>query len=179
MFICYNKDMKVILYMASSINGVIARADDDTSFVSKVDWEGFKAIAERTGNLVLGRRTYELMAESGELERFANQKILVVTNNQEFEKRHPDHMVAHLPQEAIIQLESAGMKEVLVAGGGGMNASFVEENLLDEIYLDIEPWIIGKGVRLFGEGYFESRLKLLESRQVGPDTIQLHYQVNK
>jgi dihydrofolate reductase len=170
--------MKVILYMASTMNGIIARSDDDRSFVSKVNWEGFSAIAQRTGNLVVGRRTYELMVKEGDLERLPDVKVVVVTNNQDYVPSHPAHKIVHLPQEAILTLEGEGMQEVLVAGGGGMNASFMEQNLLDEIYVDIEPWIIGKGIPLFAPGYFEAPL-ILKDLKRSDNTAQLHYEVKK
>jgi len=40
-------------------------------------------------------------------------------------------------------------EEVIVAGGGMLNASFIADNLVDEICLDIEPIILGEGIPLF------------------------------
>jgi dihydrofolate reductase len=171
--------MKAILYMASTINGVIAREDDNVSFVSKVDFHEFPKHIQEIGNLVVGRRTYELMAAAGEFEKLGHLKVVVVTTNREFRTAKPDHLIARLPQEALLQLEHAGFSQALVAGGGGMNASFMEQNLLDEIYIDVEPWIIGKGVPLFSPGYYEAQLLLKEVKQLSENTVQLHYAVKK
>ena len=64
-------------------------------------------------------------------------------------------------------------------GGGTLNTSFMAENLIDEIYLDVEPIVFGKGIRLFKENDFEAKLKLLEIKKLSNDEIQLHYQVLK
>ncbi len=72
-------------------------------------------------------------------------------------------MVAHSPKEALKLLKD--FKEVIVAGGGALNASFTEENLIDEIFIDIEPIILGKGILLFRDKDFEKNLKLLGKRK--------------
>lgn len=164
--------------MAATVNGVIAREDDSVSFVSKIDFSEFPGHIREIGNLVVGRRTYEIMAAGGEFERLGNIKVVVVTGS-EFRTVSPDHTIARMPQEALLQLDQAGFSQALVAGGGGLNASFLAENLLDEIYLDVEPWIIGRGVRLFSEGYFEAKLKLIEVKELKKGTVQLHYQIEK
>jgi dihydrofolate reductase len=63
--------------------------------------------------------------------------------------------------------------------GGGSNAGFMKENLIAEIYLDIEPIVFGKGIRLFAESEFETKLRLLEIKKLADNEIQLHYQVLK
>lgn len=177
--IWYNQHMRAILYMAATVNGVIAREDDNVSFFSKVDFLEFPKHIREIGNIVIGRRTYEIMAAAGEFEKLGEAKVVVVTGNRDFRTVKDEHMIARLPQEALLQLEQAGFTQALVAGGGGLNTSFMVENLLDEIYLDVAPWIIGRGVKLFSEGYFEARLKLIEVKQLEAGTVQLHYQIEK
>jgi len=70
-------------------------------------------------------------------------------------------------------------EEVIVAGGGILNASFLSENLVDEIYFDIEPIILGEGIPVFKDKDFESRLKLIGKKMLTRDVVQLHYQVRK
>lgn len=53
--------MKTILYMATTIDGFVAKKDDSTGFVSDVEWDSFQAEMKRVGNIIIGRRTFELM----------------------------------------------------------------------------------------------------------------------
>ena len=76
-------------------------------------------------------------------------------------------------------LEQKGFTFAFLAGGGQLNTSFVKENLIDEIYLDVEPLVFGKGIRVFAEGDFELELELLETKKLNPNTVQLHYKVLK
>lgn len=48
--------------------------------------------------------------------------------------------------QALQKLEQAGLKTALVAGGGKMDAVALESGKIDEIYLDIEPFIFGKDI---------------------------------
>ena len=66
-------------------------------------------------------------------------------------------------------LYDLGIQKILLEGGGTLNWSFIEKNLVDEIRLTIAPWIIGgknamslvegRGFETMEEG---SRFKLLE-----------------
>lgn len=174
--------MKVILYMATTINGFIAKENDDTSWVTKNEWTSFSGMIRKNGNMIIGKRTYEVMIENDEFNRSNLNKIktIVLTNDASLKIHNPEFVsIATSPQEAISILQRQGFETIMVCGGGGSNASFMKENLIDEIYLDIEPIVFGKGIRLFAEGEFEAKLKLLEIKKLSDDEIQLHYQVLK
>lgn len=47
--------MKVILYMATTINGLIAKENDNVSWVSETEWESFSGMIKKTGNMIIGR----------------------------------------------------------------------------------------------------------------------------
>ncbi len=105
--------------------------------------------------------------------------MLVVSENANLQTIANNHSVAKTPKDALAILEKEAFDKALIAGGGTLNASFVVENLVDEIYLDIEPIVFGKGIRLFRETDFEAKLKLLETKKLSDNEIQLHYQVLK
>ncbi len=168
--------MKVILYMATTANGYVAKENDDTSWISVGEWNSYSAMVRKTGNLVIGHRTYDILTKQPEFSEFSEVKIMVVSSN-DFQTLSPNHVIVKTPQEALDILKD--FAEVIVAGGGNLNASFIRENLIEEIYLDIEPTILGKGIKLFADGDFEAKLQLLESKNISKDEIQLHYKVLK
>lgn len=171
--------MKVILYMAITANGFIAKENDDTSFVSKIEWDSFRNMIKTAGNMIIGSRTYEIMRDGEEFKNLENIRVLVVSENANFKTIANNHSIAKTPKNALAILEKEEFDNTLVAGGGTLNASFMAENLIDEIYLDVEPVVFGKGIRLFRENDFEARLKLLETNKLSDDEIQLHYRVLK
>ncbi|HLC72640.1 MAG TPA: dihydrofolate reductase family protein [Candidatus Nanoarchaeia archaeon] len=168
--------MKVILYMAISVNGMIAKTNDNASWISKEEWDSYSLAVRTAKHLIVGHRTYNILTKQPEFAEFEDIKLVVVSKNK-FKTLSKNHLVAHSPQEALKLLKDA--KEVIVAGGGILNNAFLRENLVDEIYLDIEPIILGKGIPLFKGKDFETRLELLETKELSKNEIQLHYKVWK
>lgn len=168
--------MKVILYMAISLNGMIAKSDDDTSWISKEEWDSYSLAVRTAGNLIVGHRTYGILTKQPEFSEFKDVKIVVVAQ-ETFQTLTSNHLVARSPKEALEILKE--FEEVIVAGGGALNASFAEENLIDEIFIDIEPIILGQGIPLFRDKNFERNLKLVGQKKISESEIQLHYEVLK
>ncbi len=172
--------MKTILYMAMTLNGKVAALDDDTSWVSKDDWDGFRAMCKKVGNAVIGRRTYNVIQKEG--TQVGDILTVVLTHDATLLAKQSTHTMFtdKSPKDVIAMLMEKGYKEALVCGGGILNSAFLKENLIDEMYIDIEPLILGLGIPLFADGDFTSRLKLLEVKPLSNrQTVQLHYQVIK
>ena len=168
--------MKVILYMAMSVNGYIAQEDGDTPW-SENEWKSFSQKIKLIGNLIVGRRAYEIMKNHGEFEKIGNPLAVVVTHKPLQNKENI--FFVKTPGDSLELLKGKGFTSALVGGGGKLNASFMKKNLVDEIYLDVEPVVLGKGVKLFDDGEFEKSLELLVIKKISKDEIQLHYKVKK
>lgn len=166
--------MKVVLYMAMSTDGYIAKKNDETSW-SKEEWQSFSQFVKEAGNLVVGRKTFEIMKSGGEFKKIGNPEVVVVSSKRIVESSKVEG--AKSPEEAVGKLRVKGFSTIVVGGGSKLNASFMKAGLIDEIYLDIEPQIFGKGKPLFSEEEFECRLKLLGTKMLSKDTIQSHYKV--
>jgi dihydrofolate reductase len=169
--------MKKILYMAITVNGMIAGRDDDTSFVSVNEWKSFKAMAKKTGNLIIGRKTYDVMHAGAEFTMLSKLNVVVVSNHLTRTKAATSVQFVDSPEKALSALAEQGFKTVMIAGGGKLNAAFMQKGLIDEIYLDVMPSVLGQGIPLFREAAFSSKLKLLGIKKLARDEIQLHYKV--
>lgn len=168
--------MKVILYMAISANGMIAKNDDNTNWISKIEWNSYSTAVKKAGCLVTGHRTYDILTRQEEFSELKEIRLIVVSKKK-FSPLASHHSVADSPKKALEKLD--GFSTVIVAGGGMLNTAFIEQNLVDEIFLDIEPIILGHGIPLFRNGQFETTLKLLGQSNLSADEIQLHYKVMK
>ena len=171
--------MKVILYMATTANGMIAKEDNNTSFVSSIEWKSFQKTISKIGNIVIGRRTYELMKADNNFSDADKTKVIVVTTNSSFKIDKANHFAVRSPKAALKLLKKYGFKEALIGGGGMLNASFMNGRLVNEIYLDIEPVAMGKGIKLFSDSNFTAKLKLVSTKKLSKNEIQLHYKVIK
>lgn len=159
--------------MAITANGYIAKIDDDTGFVTDKEWESYNFMVRKAGCVIMGYKTYKLHTKS-ELEELGNIKVVIVSEKK-FPTLDSNHIIVHSPKEALTSLRE--FKEVIIAGGSILNSSFMKENLIDEIYLDVEPILIGKGIKLFSESDFEVKLELISVKNISKNELQLHYSV--
>ena len=160
--------------MAISANGMIAKANDNTAWISETEWNSYASIVKQSGCLIVGRRTYHILTKQPEFADLKDVKLVVVSKS-EFTTIAPNHFVVSSLKEALEKVKE--FASVIVAGGSILNSSFIKEDLVDEIYLDIEPIVLGKGIKLFDDGDFEKELELLETKQLSKDEIQLHYKI--
>jgi len=165
--------------MGISVNGYIAKEDGDSEWTSKEDLNGFYEQSKNAGNIIMGGNTYLAASKSGYFP--FPDALNVVVSHQQMENKWGDKVLTtdKSPKEIIKMLEQKGFTVALLAGGGQLNTSFVKENLIDEIYLDVEPLVFGKGIKVFAEGDFEAELELLETKKLNPNTVQLHYKILK
>ena len=155
---------------------MIASVDDKTHWLTKEEAESYCSFVRRAGCLIVGRRTYHILTKQPEFQEFKDAKLVVVSHH-DVELVDSRHALAHSPQEAIHFLSD--FPEIILAGGGILNAEFLAENLVDELYLDIEPVVLGNGIPLFKGADFERNMKLLGQKMLSENEIQLHYEITK
>lgn len=164
--------------MAMTLNGYIAKLNDDTPW-SEESWKAYSDFVKRTRNIIIGGYTYDLLGKDNEFREKIGNPLVVAVSHSEKEKGGPNDIIVSSPKEASKAVESAGFEEALVEGGGSINASFLEKGLLDEIYLDVDPVIWGKGKKLFSDMDVDVNLELLEVQKISNKLARLHYKVIK
>src|SRR4051812_20884447 len=105
--------MKVILYMATSLDGYIAKENDDTSWISEAEWNSYSSMVRNCGNLIVGYRTYNILTKQPEFEELKDVKLVVVSKH-DFQTLAKNHLLAHSPQEALELL--IDFDQVILAG---------------------------------------------------------------
>jgi dihydrofolate reductase len=167
--------------MAMSVNGIIALEDDSEDFLSREGGKLISSLVLKSGSLIWGRRTYETVQknfiDTFEAELTSIPKV-VVTSNLEY-KTTEKYLVAHSPLEAINLLKSLGVKNIAIVGGSKINSSFLELGLIDEIVINMEPAIIGRGLPLFAPLKIEVKVKLISVVQANKGELLLRYKVVK
>lgn len=168
--------MKITLYMGMTLNGIIAKENDEAPWSQEI-WKSYYKITKKFKAIILGRRTYDIMKPLNEFEKIGNPFTLVLSNKSQIKEKNIISIKS--PHEAIKILKEKGMKEALLCGGSKVNSSFMKENLIDEIILDIEPMLFGRGIPLLQGDNFEKKLELIKIKKLSKDTIQVHYKVKK
>lgn len=173
--------MKVVLYMAQSLNGIIARKDNQEDFLTNENWQMLCKLVREHKALIWGRKTYELVREWGEEYFPAEMKraTKVIISRQKDIQLDKGYVSASSPEEALELLKRKGLKSVVLTGGSTINSLFVRKKLIDEVIINIEPVLVGEGIPLVAETNVDLRLKLKGSTRLSQDIVQLSYLVCK
>ncbi len=172
--------MKVVMWMAMSLNGMIAGIDNNEDFISHDSWLEWLKWVKKSGCLVWGRKTYEIVKtwDKRYFEDIKGVRAVIVSKNKDFQVKSGFVLVSS-PKEAFEYLSREGFETVVVTGGSENNSSFAKAGLIDEVVLNIEPVLVGQGIPLLKPSDIEQRLKLQDVIKITPQLIQLHYEVLK
>src|SRR5258708_23746788 len=102
--------MKVILYMAMSANGMIAKGDDETPW-SDEEWGSYAAIGKQIGSLIVGHRTHQLMLDGHTYEKLGYPFTVVLTHDTSKITLSDKLSPALTPTEALQKMEAAGFSQ--------------------------------------------------------------------
>ena len=84
------------------------------------------------------------------------------------------------PVQLVARFDKEGHKQMLVVGGPHVATSFLKEELIDELWLTIEPKIFGVGGNFATEEKLDIRLQLLHYEKVNEQgTLITKYAVPK
>lgn len=167
--------MRVILYMAQTLNGFIARENHEAPWTDTV-FQAYYEFIRTHGNLVVGRTTYTIMKSVGEFDHLGDPETVVLSRTAQ---ALPDATVVPSSQEALRHLEAKGFETAVIAGGAQCNASFWQKGLIDDLIIDVEPQLFGKGIPFFAPFGGEAQLKLQEVKELGENVVRLRYNSGK
>jgi dihydrofolate reductase len=170
--------MKVIINFAPTVNGMLNKgANDDYSWISQESWDDYKRVSQECGCVVMGRGTYELMSPKD----FYEGVLYVVMTHDTSLKSDNSHVMFSLQssKEVLKELEKKGFNKVCLGGGSKLACSFLKEALVDEVYLNIEPRIFGKGLPMVFPDNFTVNLELIEVKTFDKDTVRVRYRVKR
>lgn len=169
---------KVILYIAASADGYIAKPNDDLSFLSIVDEAGedygYTDFIKSVDTVIMGRRTFDwVMTQVPEFPH-ADKNTYIITRKAKQSIGKINFYTGSL-KELITQLKREQGKNIFVDGGADIVNEFLKESLIDEFVISIIPVLVGNGTRLFKDGRPEQILKFLSVKHYKKGLIQLHY----
>jgi len=128
---------------------------------------------------LLGRVTYEGFAaawpsrEGPFAEKLNNDPKYVVSTTLENPAWQNTTVISGDVVEGISKLKDETEGVILVAGSGTLVRTLLGADLVDELRLMVFPTILGRGKRLFPDDIDRLKLKLAETRTVGPDGVQV------
>lgn len=137
---------QLILYIATSLDGYIARKDGSLDWLPPPDQEGYEEFISTIDVILMGRKTYEAIKAMGEWPY--TQEVIVFTSHP---GRHDEkaRFTSDDPQTVLSHLRTHKGKNIWLEGGGELIKAFHEKGLIDEYIIAVVPVTIGDGIPLF------------------------------
>jgi dihydrofolate reductase len=177
---------RIIVYIATSADGFIARADGSVDWLDRPRPKGNYGMGMfyRSIDTVLwGRKTCDVALEF-QKKGVPGSAFDTKVKNYVFTRGSlPSEVPAGVefvnePIKAFTNRirEQAG-KNIWMMGGAGIIASFLDGGEIDEFMIHVIPIFIGEGIPLIASGPRTVPLKLISSRKFPDGVVKLHYTV--
>ena len=180
------KQRKIIVYIATSADGYIARLDGNVDWLNRPRPKGnygMGAFFKTIDTILWGRKTYEIslsFGQSGSSMGYGGKiRNYIFTSDP---KRFDDSEVEFVNEpveEFTTRLRAQPGKDIWMMGGGGIIASFLDAGGLDEFIIHVIPTFIGEGIPLIKPRHRLVPLKLLSTHEYPDGVVRLHYEVGR
>lgn len=173
------KERKVILYIATSLDGYIAREDGDIGWLSMVEAPGedygYGEFIKTVDTVIMGRKTYDKVLSFGIEFPHKNKECYVITRQH----RPPEGNIIFYNGdmgELIKTLKGKEGKDIFIDGGAQVVNELMKLDLIDEYVISVIPIFLGSGIRLFEDNRPQMSLKFKDSRHFSSGLVQVSYE---
>lgn len=172
---------KVVLYIAMSLDGYIARPDGAVDWLASVEGDGgdngYAKFYDSVGTVIMGRLTYEEVLKLSDVFPYQGKPCYILSRSEQLPSPHVIFTDENI-SELISRVKPSSEGDIWLVGGGQMVGAFLEKNILDKIQVAIIPTVIGEGIPLFPPGMVETSLKMTGVETLG-QIVSIHYDVVK
>ena len=171
---------KTALFIAMSLDGYIAKPNDDLGFLKLVEKEGedygYAAFTGTIDTVIIGRRTYDYVLKEIGPFFYDNGKrdVYVITRTQRPPVGRTIFYKGNIP-ELIKKLKSGKGKNIYCDGGAEVINELLRHDLIDEFIISVVPILLGDGTRLFKDGRPEQLLEFIKAKIFDTGLAQLYY----
>jgi dihydrofolate reductase len=171
--------MKASVFIATSLDGFIARANGDLDWLPPGGGEehGYDAFIATVDALVIGRKTFEKVLSFDTWPY--GEKPVVVLSTRTLAPAPFGAVVERMsgpPAEIVAQLAARGIRHVYVDGGITIQR-FLRAGLIQRLIITRIPVLIGAGIPLFGVTQRDIALEHVGTRQYASGLVQSEYAV--
>lgn len=167
--------MSVTISNSISLDGFICGPNGEEEWISSADEKYFSSECEKADFILMGSGTFD--SNPGYFP-FPGGKNVVFTKSAV--GRESVEGITFTDQDPISFIREHEGKNILVAGGGKLNATLLKSNVATDIITCIHPIILGAGTRQF-EGInhtAETKLIKVSEEDIEDDVVLIHYKVS-
>jgi dihydrofolate reductase len=168
------QNFNFVLVSGCSIDGRICDSTGHYSHHTSI--QDRRLLEKRMRNaacLIIGRVTYQHVSK-----RLPDKPTIVFSRKYNtMRQRGNIYWINPERFDVLKLLRTINVKSALILGGARTYAWFVEKNLINDLYITIEPKLFGAGKALLSiKGFHPKQLRLMQFSRIGPGgTLLLHY----
>ena len=171
--------MKASIFIGTSLDGFIARANGDLDFLPPGGGEphGYDEFMASVDALVIGRKTFETVLTFDAWPY--GEKPVFVLSTRPLALSPPGAVVERMsgaPADIVLQLAARGIRHIYVDGGITVQR-FLQAGLIHHLTITRVPVLIGAGIPLFGPLQHDIVLRHVATRQYASGLVQSEYVV--
>jgi dihydrofolate reductase len=167
---------KVVLFIATSLDGYIASADGTVDWLFHDADYGYTDFMASVQAVVMGRKTWE-QAKTFEDEPFAGKQVFVFSSTLAPSADNRVHHVQGDVDSVVPMIRHGLQKDLWLVGGGSLVGQFLAHRLIDEFRLFVHPIILGTGIPLFLDHACRTDLTFEGSQAFSSGLVELRYRL--
>jgi dihydrofolate reductase len=172
--------MTAFVFIGTSVDGFIARPNDDLDFLPEGGGEphGYNEFIASVDAIVIGRKTFEKVLTFGAWP-YGDKRVVVLSSRPLDLSKASGGVVEQMagpPAEIVSQLAARGVYNLYVDGGVTIQR-FLRAGAIQRLIITRVPVLIGEGVPLFGALPHDVRLRHVATRAYPSGLVQSEYEV--
>ncbi|NOT82429.1 MAG: dihydrofolate reductase [Gallionella sp.] len=190
---------KIVSFAHVSLDGFVASTDEGMHSLGWISitedlFEYVEQRIQQTDTALYGRVTYQMMEAywptaadkpnptSHDIEHsrwYKNARKIVLSKTLQ-EKNHANtKIISSNLSDEITKLKQGAGSEILLFGSPSATHALMEENLIDEYWLFVNPILLGRGIPLFKNIKDRTALTLVKSKIFASGVVCLHYELKR
>ncbi|MEM9540743.1 MAG: dihydrofolate reductase family protein [Cyanobacteria bacterium P01_E01_bin.42] len=165
--------MGVSLFIASSLDGYIARQSGAVDWLFTDADYGYTEFFAGIDTVIMGRKTYQQILQFGDYP-YSEKQSFVLSDTLVSQKDDNVEFIGRNSEDLLERLRESS--EVWLVGGGEAIAYFLKHHWIDRLILSVHPIILGEGIPLIlRDANLETQLELYETKTYESGLLQISY----
>jgi dihydrofolate reductase len=174
---------KLVYDVAVTLDNFIAHEDGSTDgFVEGEHVPDYLARLAGYDTVVMGRKTYEYgylfgLVPGKRGPYYPHMRHLIFSKTLRFGPAAEVEVIDPDEVACLRRLKEEGGRDIYLCGGGAFAGLLLDQGLIDQVVLKLNPLVFGRGIRLFGGSTRRVDLALVSSKAYDNGVVLLRYDV--
>jgi dihydrofolate reductase len=170
---------KIIAYLATSVDGFIARPDGGVDWLDRPHPPGnygMAAFVRSIDTVVMGRATYDVGKKLG-APLWTGAKNIILSRTLTSDAVKGAAVESGDVRKLAGKWRNEAGRDIWLMGGAKVFGEFLDAGVLDELIIHVVPVFIGTGIPLLDPKRRTSPLQLVSTKKFSDGVVRLHYTV--